>query len=131
VFGSPPGPADVLNFGIAMNPDWAVPGYVGVMRTDAQLVLHWSETPLLRPSHLVLVHEAGLTLLYLDGEVIASMPQGGDLSDWNPNYDLMFGNYTYYDVRNWRGTFHLVAIYCEALDAARVVTNFEAGHRPT
>lgn len=128
--GSPTTGGDV-DLGLFMNPEWRVRGYVAALRTtDGELRMEWPGTPFLAPNHLVLVHEAGTTTLYLDGEVLLESPHAGDLSGWNPNYDLVLGNLSYYDVRNWRGTFHLVAIYCEALDAAQVLTNYQAGHRP-
>jgi hypothetical protein len=120
-----------VDLGLFMNPDWSVRGYVATLRTtDDELRMEWPGTPFLAPNHLVLVHEAGTTTLYLDGEVLLGSPHAGDLSEWNPNFDLVLGNLSYYDVRNWRGTFHLVAIYCEALDPAQVLTNYQAGHRP-
>ena len=119
------------DLGLFMNPEWSQPGYVAALRTtDAYLRMEWPGTPYLQPNHLVLVHEAGTSTLYLDGEILLTEPHAGDLSGWNPNYDLVVGNLSSYDVRNWRGTFHLVALYCEALDPAQVLANYEAGHRP-
>jgi hypothetical protein len=129
--GPPMGGSDDVDLGLFMNPEWRVPGYVATLRTtEDDLRMEWPGTPYLAPNHLVLVHEAGTTTLYLDGEVLRSSPHAGDLSGWNPNFDLVLGNLSSYDVRNWRGTFHLVAIYCEALDPAQVLTNYQAGHRP-
>lgn len=127
----PPEGSSGVDLGLFMNPDWSVPGYVASLRTtEDDLRMDWAGTPYLKPNHLVLVHEVGATTLYLDGQVLVTEPHAGDLSGWNPNYDFVLGNLSSYDVRNWRGTFHMVALYCEALDAAQVLTNFEAGHRP-
>ncbi|MBC8069738.1 MAG: hypothetical protein IAG13_15480 [Deltaproteobacteria bacterium] len=131
VLGPPPGVADSPNFGLFMNPEWAEPGYVAALRTSTgNGNMSWHGTPYLQPNHLVLVHDLGLDSLYLDGEVIATEPHDGDLSSWNPNHDLVLGNRSDNDVRNWQGTYHLVAVYCEALTSAQVMTNFAAGHRP-
>ena len=121
------------NVAISMNPQWKDSGYVAVVSTSesSEVSMPWLGTPLLRPNHLVLVHEAaGVDRLYLDGEEIVMQAHPGDLSSWNPNYDLVLGNKPNYDVRNWQGTYHLVAIYCEALSPSQVMTNFDAGHRP-
>ncbi|MFO0631647.1 MAG: LamG-like jellyroll fold domain-containing protein [Nannocystaceae bacterium] len=129
-YGSPPG-GQQIEFALAMNPEWTTRGYVGMLHTtDAMIELDWLDTPMLRASHLVLVHRTGETTLFLDGEVIATNAEPGDLSVWNPNYDLVFGNFPDYDVRNWRGTLHLVAIYCEALASEAITANFDAGPRP-
>lgn len=128
--GPPSGTVDG-DLGLFMNPDWSQPGYVVELRTTEGLHrLEWSGTPYLAPNHLVVVHEPGTTTLYLDGEVLLTEPHAGDLSGWNPNYDLVLGNLSSYDVRNWRGTFHMVALYCDALTPAQVLANYEAGHRP-
>lgn len=129
-FGAPPdGPQ--IDFAVAMNPDWTVKGYVAMLHTsDAMIELDWYDIPMLRPTHLVLVHRAGETSLFIDAELGATSSATGDLSVWNPNYDLVFGNFSNYDVRNWRGTLHLVAIYCEALTPEAITANFDAGPRP-
>jgi len=120
-----------VDVGLFMNPEWTEPGYVATLRTtDDDLRMDWLGTPYLQPNHLVLVHEGGSTTLYLGGEVLLTGSHAGDLSGWNPNFDLVLGNLSYYDVRNWQGTFHLVAIYCEALRPAQILANYEAGHRP-
>ncbi|MBL4684145.1 MAG: LamG domain-containing protein [Nannocystaceae bacterium] len=120
-----------FDLALRMNPEWDVSGYVASFKTsESSALLEWIGTPFLTVNHLVLVHDAETTTLYLDGEVLASEAQTGSLSAWDPNFDLVLGNLTNYDVRNWRGTYHLVAIYCEALSLEQVQTNFAAGHRP-
>lgn len=120
-----------VDAGVFMNPEWEDPGYVATLRTtDGESRMEWLGTPYLQPNHLVLVREAGSTTLYLDGDVLMTTPQAGDLSGWNPNFDVVLGNLSYYDVRNWQGTYHLVAIYCEALTPAQILANYGAGHRP-
>jgi hypothetical protein len=120
-----------VDAGVFMNPEWEDPGYVATLRTtDDESRMEWLGTPYLQPNHLVLVREAGSTTLYLGGEVLVTTAQAGDLSEWNPNFDVVLGNLSYYDVRNWQGTFHLVAIYCEALSPAQILANYDAGHRP-
>ncbi len=120
-----------VDAGVFMNPEWEDPGYVATLLTsEGESRMEWLGTPYLQPNHLVLVREAGSTTLYLDGEVLMTTAQAGDLSVWNPNFDVVLGNLSYYDVRNWQGTFHLVAIYCEALSPAQILANYDAGHRP-
>lgn len=119
------------NLSLRMNPEWAEPGYVGVVSAGGTPSgpLEWYDIPFLKPNHLVLVHGADVDTLYLDAEVIATRDNPGDLSGWNPNYDLVFGNQTDYEVRNWAGTYHLVALYCRALTPEEIQINFTAGPR--
>jgi hypothetical protein len=121
------------NIALRMNPEWDVPGWIATVRTsedgDDGRDFEWLGIPLLRATHLVLVHGDAEDTLWVDGEIRASQAHPGDLTPWNPNFDLVLGNRPDYDVRNWAGTYHMVAIYCEALTPDAIATNFAAGHR--
>lgn len=70
----------------------------------------------------------GLSRLYVNGQLNSEKKIDGDLSNWNANYRLAFGNEMSND-RPWQGTLHLVAIYNRALDGSEVAANFRAGHQ--
>ncbi len=68
--------------------------------------------------------------LFVDGADAGSGLREGGLDPWSatPNR-LALANEHDAD-RRWRGTFHLVAIYCRALDNTEVTQNFNAGADP-
>jgi hypothetical protein len=56
----------------------------------------------------------GQARMWVDGKERGSGKVGGDLSNWDDGFQLMLANETTLD-REWRGTFHSVAIYSLAL----------------
>ena len=82
--------------------------------------------------HVVFTRDAGGTAsLYLDGVLVDSAYIGGDLSNWNPAYDLGLGNEfstgSTTTARDWVGTYEMAAVYCEAHTSADVWQNYLAG----
>ncbi|HEU5060294.1 MAG TPA: LamG domain-containing protein [Kofleriaceae bacterium] len=77
-------------------------------------------------THLVMARSAdGWRRLYVDGVLRGSNPVAGDLA-WAPGERFVLGA----DADgsdSWRGTYHLVAVYCRALDELEVAQNFSAG----
>ncbi len=68
------------------------------------------------------------------GAQVATATIGGDFSNWNSTYDLGLAN-EFTDastdpVRAWLGQYDLVTVQCEALTAAEVLQNFQAGDDP-
>lgn len=123
-----------IDFALMSNPDFMTQGYAGVVRTSADehadgRMISWLGTPLLRPTHVVLVHDFGRDRLYIDGEIEAADAHLGDLSVWSPNFDLVVGNAARLADRNWVGTLHLLAVYCTPLSPEDVAVNYVAGHR--
>ena len=81
----------------------------------------------LRKTHVVYTRDsAGQAKLYIDGKERAARDVNGDISNWNHDFILALGNETSKD-RPWRGTFHLVALYSQALSAGEVRQNYDAG----
>jgi DNA-binding beta-propeller fold protein YncE len=77
-------------------------------------------------THIVLTRRAdGLMELYINGNLVGSQQTTGTLANWDDRYPLLLGGET--TGRRWRGTYHLVAIYSRALQAAEVRQNFQAG----
>lgn len=78
-------------------------------------------------SHLVYTRGTdGSATIFVDGFEVTSGTIGGDLSNWDPGYELLVGNEASGD-RPWLGTLHLLAIYDRELDAAEVGQNLAAG----
>jgi hypothetical protein len=79
--------------------------------------------------HVVYTRSAnGEARIYIDGELVGSPidTAGGTLSNWDHSYRLALANEHTLD-RPWEGTYHLVAIYSQALSADEVGQNFQAG----
>lgn len=57
----------------------------------------------------------GTTQLYVDGVKVATGRVQGDLNGWNNGYSLLLANEATGD-RPWLGTYHRLAVYCEALE---------------
>jgi hypothetical protein len=77
--------------------------------------------------HVVYTRGAsGAVTFYLDGAPVKTATVGGDFSNWNNGYRLALANEVGAD-RPWLGDFHLIAIYCRALDSAEVTQNLDAG----
>jgi hypothetical protein len=71
-------------------------------------------------THVVFTRDAtGKAKLYVNGEELGARTVGGDLSNWNDGYRLVFGNEFTKD-RPWQGALHQVAIYHRALSPAEV-----------
>lgn len=82
--------------------------------------------------HVVFTRDAaGNAALYVDGVLADSAALGGDLSNWNPSYDLGLGNEfstgSTTTARDWVGRLEMLAISSEALTAADVLQNYQAG----
>jgi hypothetical protein len=56
----------------------------------------------------------------------AARVRPGTFASWNDTHHLYIGNESF-EERPWAGTFHLVAIYSEALTTAEVIRNFKGG----
>ncbi|MCG8418672.1 MAG: LamG domain-containing protein [Proteobacteria bacterium] len=82
---------------------------------------------ILNPVHVVYTRN-GLddkAYLYVNGQQAGEDEVPGDLSNWDMGYQLAFGNEPS-ENRPWRGTIHLVAIYCQALVPTEVFQNYSA-----
>jgi RHS repeat-associated protein len=83
--------------------------------------------------HVVFTRDStGTTKVFIDGvqEVSSTGNATGTLTNWDTTMRL--GLAAELDSsRFWHGTYHLVAIYDQALTPAKVVTNFTAGADPT
>ena len=76
--------------------------------------------------HLVYVRRSnGTEEMLRDSVQIAQSTRPGNFSNW-VSYPLALGNEVV-GSRPWLGTFHLVAVYCRALSAGEISTNFSAG----
>jgi hypothetical protein len=77
-------------------------------------------------THLVLSRSAdGWRRLYVDGALRGSNRVEGTLA-WDASERITLGSDL--DASDaWRGTYHLVALYCRALDETEVAQNFAAG----
>ncbi|MEX2672762.1 MAG: LamG-like jellyroll fold domain-containing protein [Phycisphaeraceae bacterium] len=73
-------------------------------------------------------HADGGTTFYLDGQEVAGAEVSGDFSNWNEVFRLALAA-ELSDERYWQGTYHLVAIYDDALSAQDVQQNQTAGPR--
>jgi hypothetical protein len=72
-------------------------------------------------THLVFTRSAAV-----DGDLKAGRGQAGDFSTWDASFRLAIAN-EINDPRPWLGTFHMLAIFDRALDAAEVKQRFQAG----
>ena len=73
---------------------------------------------------------SGDAKIYVDAIEEGSISIGGNLSNWDSNYDLALGNeLTWTDInqRDWLGELYLVAIYAKALSLDEIEANFAAG----
>ncbi len=78
-------------------------------------------------THLTYTVDAdGEVTIYVDGVANNPVPRSGRLQSWDASYRLALANEMTRN-RYWRGEQHLVAVYCVALTAAEVATNFAAG----
>jgi hypothetical protein len=78
-------------------------------------------------THLIYTLAAdGEVTIYVDGVANNPVARSGGLQSWDESYRLTLANEVTRN-RYWRGEQHLVAIYCVALTADEVATNFAAG----
>jgi WD40 repeat protein len=78
-------------------------------------------------THLVYTRDAaGTATLYVNNVPVVSDTVAGDFSNWDTSYRLALGNEVTLE-RPWLGTYHLVALYDQALTPAEVEQNFNAG----
>jgi len=77
--------------------------------------------------HLVFTREAsGRVRLYIDGTWAVTSDREGNFSSWRNDYHLALANEIGGE-RPWLGTYHLVAIYSQALTPSQVLQNYKAG----
>ncbi len=94
---------------------------VAVAASDEMVTVRTEKT------HLVYTRDSdGLARLYIDGEVIVEQVIGGDFSGWDASMRLALGAELTGD-RNWRGTYHELALYNRALDTSEVIEHFQSG----
>ncbi|WP_145415984.1 DUF1592 domain-containing protein [Planctomycetes bacterium K23_9] len=70
--------------------------------------------------------KSGDAKIYLDGAPAQSGRVEGSLRNWDPSYRLTLGD-EISGGRQWRGTYHLVAIYNRDLSGREVRQNYQAG----
>ena len=108
--------------------------WTGRLRTSDASVTDNGSPDLVSPSatattglqHLVLVRDStGAEMLYIDAAVVTQGTRPGNFSNWQA-FPLSLGNEVSMD-RPWLGTFHLAAVYCDALTGAQVLQNYTAG----
>ncbi len=77
-------------------------------------------------THVVMVRTPdGWRRLYVDGALRGTSPVGGALG-WDATERFILASDPD-GSDDWRGTYHLVAVYCRALDELEVARNFAAG----
>lgn len=77
--------------------------------------------------HLVVTYEGGVLTAYVDSVEVGQWNYGAaGLSNWDPDFQLILGA-EFDGSRRWAGTFHLGAIYDQALTSAEIATNYAAG----
>jgi hypothetical protein len=77
--------------------------------------------------HLVYTRSVdGIVRIYANGALTHTSSSQGSLANWDRSYMLALANEPPGD-RPWFGDYHLVAIYAQALIAAEVKQNFDAG----
>jgi hypothetical protein len=77
--------------------------------------------------HIVYTRSAdGKARLYINGAEVQETTVDGTFDNWNTGYHLALAN-EFTNNRPWLGTYHLVAIYSQALSADEVGQNYQAG----
>jgi len=79
--------------------------------------------------HYVVTFSGGTVALYRNGQLFGAEPRGGDLSNWDPGYTLLFGNEVEGE-RPWIGELYTAAIYDRGLSDEEIARNFAAGSNP-
>lgn len=78
-------------------------------------------------THLVYTRSRdGSARLFVNGKLNQVERIAGDLSNWNPSFQLALGNELTKD-RPWLGTYHRVAIYNKAMTGGQVMASYRAG----
>ena len=77
--------------------------------------------------HVLYTRLAGLADLYIDGVKSATVSVGGNLENWNAEYQFALGNEITGD-RPWLGELQMVAVYCKRLGSTQVEQNYAAGY---
>lgn len=78
------------------------------------------------PTHVVFTRDAlGNANVYLNGQLRQSELLPGSFANWAPSYQLALANELTQN-RPWLGEYHLVAVYCRALDPTEVTQNYNA-----
>ncbi|MCA9912941.1 MAG: putative Ig domain-containing protein, partial [Anaerolineae bacterium] len=78
-------------------------------------------------THVVLTRASdGTTRFYINGVLVQTGTAGGNLSNWNNSYRFGLAN-EFGSNRPWLGTYHLLAIYEQALTPTEVGQNFDVG----
>ena len=81
--------------------------------------------------HVVFTPDSsGATTVYVDGVSVQTGTASGNMSGWDTSFELALAA-ELDESRYWHGTYHLVAIYDQALSASDVTQNFAAGADPT
>jgi hypothetical protein len=77
--------------------------------------------------HVVYTRDAnGNVSIFIDGVVVAQDVVAGDLQNWDDRFRLIIANEFKRDLF-WKGTFHLVALYNQALTQEEVLANYAVG----
>ncbi len=80
-----------------------------------------------RLTHVVYTRDrGGSARIFVDGRQTGQKSVAGSVSNWNDSFRFALGNEFSGD-RQWRGTYHLVAIYDRDLSPREVNQNFQAG----
>ena len=80
-----------------------------------------------RLTHVVYTRDrSGRARIHLDGKKVKEGRIGGGTDNWHGQFRLGLGNEISGD-RQWRGAYHMVAIYSRALQEREVLQNFKAG----
>ena len=82
-----------------------------------------------RPVHVVYTRDrAGKATIYVDGHPKGDREIGGDLSNWDGQFQLGLANELSRD-RPWQGTLHLIAVFNRALSSEEARRHHAAGPR--
>lgn len=93
--------------------------------TDSSNIVQTTEL-----AHVVYTRDAaGVTKIYVDGQLETTGSTPGDLSNWDADYALALGNELTLD-RPWLGDLQLVSVYDRALTLGEVQQNFGVGANP-
>jgi VanZ family protein len=81
--------------------------------------------------HILVTYDFTERRIYVNGQArVREQGPGGKFTNWNPSYDLVFGNEVTGD-RPWQGELYLVAIYNRVLSEDEVRKNYMAGKTPS
>lgn len=77
-------------------------------------------------SHYVVTFDGSTVRIFRDGEIKHSEKREGALTNWDPDFTLVFGNETSGN-RGWVGELHQVAFFDVALTGAEVLERYSTG----